>query len=527
MAVAGVPAVLLSAAARLLVVADDRHRHRLGCGHRRHQRAVGRLSTGAAAARQHQRQPLQQHQRQPPDRRQQPDANWNHNPDRRGNTPYRGGDATRQNLARTGTSPATASSTAARTRAATPAASAPTRRCRTAASTPAADPRASARRAWIASGDAERRRAPIAARRRTGRRTSTASAAQNGRRAPIAMPRRQRAQSASRDNALQGREQPAGAAAGRSRCGEPAGRGSARRWRRQPAAAQRGERWRRAAVGGGGGGGARPAAAVAVAAAAVAAAAVAAVAAAADGVVEMERTNMTNIKHILQDRRRGRQRWPWRRSAFAQNAYPTPEAAADALVDGIARHDGDAIKAVVGPDYQKYIPAEQASIRRTSPTSSRRGRAAHTIVPAGDDKAFLGVGKNGWTLPIPIVKTAAGWRFDTKARSRGNAHPPHRPQRARGDPGGARLHRRAGGVSRARLERRRRARNTRSTACRRRASTTGCTGRRCPASRRARSARSSPTRRRASRTTGICTGSSPRRARTRRAARAATSRTAG
>ena len=31
------------------------------------------------------------------------------------------------------------------------------------------------------------------------------------------------------------------------------------------------------------------------------------------------------------------------------------------------------------------------------------------------DKAFLGVGKHGWTLPIPIVKTASGWRFDTKA----------------------------------------------------------------------------------------------------------------
>ena len=31
------------------------------------------------------------------------------------------------------------------------------------------------------------------------------------------------------------------------------------------------------------------------------------------------------------------------------------------------------------------------------------------------DKAFLGVGKHGWTMPIPIVKTAGGWRFDTAA----------------------------------------------------------------------------------------------------------------
>lgn len=32
---------------------------------------------------------------------------------------------------------------------------------------------------------------------------------------------------------------------------------------------------------------------------------------------------------------------------------------------------------------------------------------AHAIVPVGADKAFLGAGKNGWTLPIPIARAAA------------------------------------------------------------------------------------------------------------------------
>ncbi len=100
--------------------------------------------------------------------------------------------------------------------------------------------------------------------------------------------------------------------------------------------------------------------------------------------------------------------------AVAQTAFPTPDAAADALVDGIARHDGDAIKAVVGPDYRKYIPA--GSVDEADITDFLAAWAkAHAIVPAGADKAFLGVGKNGWTLPIPIVKTATGWRFDTAA----------------------------------------------------------------------------------------------------------------
>ncbi len=98
---------------------------------------------------------------------------------------------------------------------------------------------------------------------------------------------------------------------------------------------------------------------------------------------------------------------------FAQQAYPTPEAAADALVDAIARHDGEALKTVVGPDYLRYIPA--ASVDPKDVTNFLEAWArAHKIVPAGSDKAFLGAGTKGWTMPIPIVKTGAGWRFDTR-----------------------------------------------------------------------------------------------------------------
>lgn len=100
--------------------------------------------------------------------------------------------------------------------------------------------------------------------------------------------------------------------------------------------------------------------------------------------------------------------------AVAQRAFPTPEAAADALVDAIARHDGDALKNVVGPDYRQYIPA--ASVDPEDVTNFLEAWAkAHKIVAAGPDRAFLGAGTHGWTMPIPVVKSAAGWRFDTHA----------------------------------------------------------------------------------------------------------------
>ncbi len=99
-------------------------------------------------------------------------------------------------------------------------------------------------------------------------------------------------------------------------------------------------------------------------------------------------------------------------AAQAQKAYPTPDAAANAFVQSLAANDGDALKAIVGADYAKYIPHRTAN----SVTNFLAAWAkSHKIVQAGDAKAYLEVGTNGWTLPIPIVKSEAGWSFDTQA----------------------------------------------------------------------------------------------------------------
>lgn len=100
--------------------------------------------------------------------------------------------------------------------------------------------------------------------------------------------------------------------------------------------------------------------------------------------------------------------------ALAQSAYPTPAAAADAFVDAVARHDDDALKKVIGHDYAKYLPHPNAGDTTDFLEAWAR---SHRIVAAGDDKAYLEVGRNGWTLPIPIVRTAGGWHFDTRATS--------------------------------------------------------------------------------------------------------------
>ena len=98
---------------------------------------------------------------------------------------------------------------------------------------------------------------------------------------------------------------------------------------------------------------------------------------------------------------------------YAQKAFPTPEAAADALIDGIARHDPDAVTTVLGADHKRLIPMDDATAEDRTNFLAAWARN-HKVVTTGD-KAVVEVGTHGWTMPIPLVKTGAGWSFDTKA----------------------------------------------------------------------------------------------------------------
>ncbi len=100
-------------------------------------------------------------------------------------------------------------------------------------------------------------------------------------------------------------------------------------------------------------------------------------------------------------------------TAQAQKAFASPEAAAEALVTGIATSDDDAVRAALGANYRRFIPADSVT------DESRLGfleawSRAHKVVTDGD-RAKIEVGRHGWTLPIPLVKSAAGWKFDVAA----------------------------------------------------------------------------------------------------------------
>jgi len=98
--------------------------------------------------------------------------------------------------------------------------------------------------------------------------------------------------------------------------------------------------------------------------------------------------------------------------ANAQQVFPAPEAAVDALVDGLSRRDAEKVRVVLGPDYRRLTPLDPLS------EEDRAGFLAawsqgHRVERDGANARL--VLSDGWTLPIPIVRSGEGWAFDTRA----------------------------------------------------------------------------------------------------------------
>ncbi|HZN02382.1 MAG TPA: DUF2950 domain-containing protein [Candidatus Polarisedimenticolia bacterium] len=105
--------------------------------------------------------------------------------------------------------------------------------------------------------------------------------------------------------------------------------------------------------------------------------------------------------------------------ATPQQTFPTPEAAADALIAAATVFDVEALKKILGSEGLDLVVtadtvqdenaakafAEQAQIRRS------------VVIDSTNPKiATLNVGAEDWPTPVPMVRTPSGqWRFDTKA----------------------------------------------------------------------------------------------------------------
>lgn len=99
--------------------------------------------------------------------------------------------------------------------------------------------------------------------------------------------------------------------------------------------------------------------------------------------------------------------------AFAQQAYRSAEAAADAFTDALRKVDRSALTKVLGANYKQFVKTD--AIDRSDIEAYLAAWDKQHKINTEDDKAVVAIGDQGWTLPIPIVKRKAGWQFDVVA----------------------------------------------------------------------------------------------------------------
>jgi len=100
-------------------------------------------------------------------------------------------------------------------------------------------------------------------------------------------------------------------------------------------------------------------------------------------------------------------------AAGSQKIFASPEIAAEALVDSLARNDDAELRVILGVEYARLMSLDDlASEDRLAFLAA--WAKGHRILRDNDTLARLEV-SSGWTLPIPLVRSGSGWIFDTRA----------------------------------------------------------------------------------------------------------------
>lgn len=99
--------------------------------------------------------------------------------------------------------------------------------------------------------------------------------------------------------------------------------------------------------------------------------------------------------------------------SFAQQQFAHPLDAATAFADAVTTRNEPQLTALLGDDWRQFLPPDGAAPEAVA-RFERDWKISHRIVQQGDT-AHINVGADNWQLPLPIVKTEAGWHFDMQA----------------------------------------------------------------------------------------------------------------
>ena len=104
-------------------------------------------------------------------------------------------------------------------------------------------------------------------------------------------------------------------------------------------------------------------------------------------------------------------------SALAEpQAFPSPQAAAQALRDALEAEDREVFRAIFGPEYADDLIGSDISILREELRRVREAmRAATALLPDAEGRVVLTIGRQAFPFPVPIVREGDSWYFDSAA----------------------------------------------------------------------------------------------------------------
>jgi hypothetical protein len=94
--------------------------------------------------------------------------------------------------------------------------------------------------------------------------------------------------------------------------------------------------------------------------------------------------------------------------------FRTPNEAFKTMIEVMKVGDKKQLFVLFGPDGKDFCHADSSKDAEAQERFVKAYDEKHRIEIVGAKKAVLHAGKDDWPWPVPVIKTAQGWRFDAK-----------------------------------------------------------------------------------------------------------------
>lgn len=100
----------------------------------------------------------------------------------------------------------------------------------------------------------------------------------------------------------------------------------------------------------------------------------------------------------------------------AETIFATPQEALSAFSAALDSSDGQSLLALLGPEHRdELLGGDPAAARQGFALLKAAAAQDLRLVAEGPDRMTVILGRQAWPMPIPLVRSDKGWRFDTAA----------------------------------------------------------------------------------------------------------------